>query len=403
MSPKRIKIILPIVIVVVAIALLLFLGKARQPAEQKEELPIGVLVDAITAQVEDIQYSIRSQGTVQPKLMTSLISEVNGRIIAVSDRFVEGGFFAKGDVLITIEQDDYLTAVKAAEANVARASASLEEEKARVRVAEEEWASFAEGVAPELGLRRPQLARELANVRSAEAELERAVRDLSRTEIKAPFAGMLQSRSVNLGQFVTRGSTLGMVFGTDIAEIRLPLTDHDIAFITLPPNGNGEYPIVQLSAAIAGQLHQWQGALIRTEGVLDERSRVIYGVVQFNDPYQLLAAEAKEPLRFGRFVQAQVQGVTTQQVVVLPRNLLRPQNQVLLVDAENKLEFRDVVVQRSDDRYSYVANGLQAGDLLTISAMPNPLPGMQVRLGRVDGAWQQDTVTATVSTNEAQE
>ncbi|MCH8537537.1 MAG: efflux RND transporter periplasmic adaptor subunit [Alkalimonas sp.] len=403
MSPKQIKIILPIVIVVLAVAVLIFLSKARQPAEQREELPTGVLVDAITAQVEDIQYRIASQGTVQPKLKTSLISEVNGRITEVSENFVEGGFFAKGELLVKVEQDDYLTAVKAAEANLARASASLEEEKARVRVAEEEWASFTEGVAPELGLRRPQLARELANVRSAEAELERAVRDLSRTEIRAPFAGMLQSRSVNLGQFISRGSNLGMIFGTDLAEVRLPLTDHDTAFITLPSRGQGGYPEVKLTAAIAGNLHQWQGSLIRTEGVLDERSRVIYGVVQVDDPYQLQAHSKAEPLRFGRFVQAQIAGVSSQQVVVLPRNLLRPQNQVLLVDAEHKLEFRDVTVQRTDERYAYVTAGLQAGDLLAISAMPNPLPGMQVRLGRVDGEWQQDTATASTTSTEPQE
>lgn len=403
MSPKLIKIVLPIVIVVVAVGLLVFLSKARQPAEQRDELPTGVLVDAITAHVEDIQYRIVSQGTVQPKLMTSLISEVNGRIIEVSPNFVEGGFFAKGELLVKVEQDDYLTAVKAAEANLARASASLEEEKARVRVAEGEWASFTEGVAPELGLRRPQLARELANVRSAEAELERAARDLRRTEIRAPYAGILQSRSVNIGQFISRGTSLGMIYGTDIAEVRLPLTDHDTAFIHLPTRGQGDYPDVQLSAVIAGRLQQWQGKLIRTEGVLDQRSRVIYGVVQVNDPYQLTLSNQAEPLRFGRFVQAQVQGVASQQVVVLPRNLLRPQNQVLLVDAEYKLEFRDVIVQRTDERYAYVAEGLVAGDLLAVSAMPNPLQGMQVRLGRVDGEWLEPTITAATSDTDKQE
>lgn len=403
MSSKRIKIIVPIIILVVAIAVLLLLSKARQPAEQREELPVGVLVDVITAQVEDIQYRIASQGTVQPQLMTSLISEVNGRIMEVSDNFVEGGFFAKGELLVKVEQSDYLTAVKAAEANLARANASLEEEKARVRVAEEEWASFTEGVAPELGLRRPQLARELANVRSAEAELERAQRDLSRTEIRAPYAGMLQSRSVNMGQFISRGTNLGMIYGTELAEVRLPLTDHDTAFLRLPNRGQGDYPEVQLSAVIAGHLHQWQGRLIRTEGVLDERSRVIYGVVQVDDPYQLQPHSNAEPLRFGRFVQAQIEGVSSQQVVVLPRNLLRPQNQVLLVDAAQQLEFRDVSVQRTDEHYAYVAAGLQAGDLLAVSAMPNPLPGMQVRLGRVDGEWQQEAAVAATSTTEPQE
>ncbi|MDP4529413.1 efflux RND transporter periplasmic adaptor subunit [Alkalimonas delamerensis] len=398
MTPKQLKIILPLAILAVAIVLMMLLKQGRQPAEQREDLPTGVLVDTITSQQESLIYRVSSQGTVRPKLMTNLVSEVNGRITEVSPNFVEGGFFAAGELLVKVEQDDYLTAVKAAEANLARATAALEEERARVRVAEEEWASFTDGLAPELGLRRPQLARELANVRSAEAELERAVRDLSRTEIRAPYAGLLQSRAVNLGQFISRGTVLGNILGTDLAEIRLPLSDHDLAFMRLPGPDNPNYPAVELSAVVAGQLQQWQGKLVRTEGVLDERSRVIYAVVQVEDPYQL-QRPGDSPLRFGRFVQANIEGIASGAVFRVPRNLLRPGNQLLLVDADNKLEFRTVQVQRTDERYAYISAGLSDGEHLAVSALPNPLAGMQVRLGRVNGEWQE--VDSTSQTAQA--
>ncbi|MCC5852557.1 MAG: efflux RND transporter periplasmic adaptor subunit [Alkalimonas sp.] len=395
MTPKQLKIILPLAILAVAIVLMMLLKQGRQPAEQREDLPTGVLVDTITSQQESLIYRVSSQGTVRPKLMTNLVSEVNGRITEVSPNFVEGGFFAAGELLVKVEQDDYLTAVKAAEANLARATAALEEERARVRVAEEEWASFTDGSAPELGLRRPQLARELANVRSAEAELERAVRDLSRTEIRAPYAGLLQSRAVNLGQFISRGTVLGNILGTDLAEIRLPLSDHDLAFMRLPGPDNPKYPAVELSAIVAGQLQQWQGTLVRTEGVLDERSRVIYAVVQVEDPYQLTGS-GNTPLRFGRFVQANIEGIASGAVFRVPRNLLRPGNQLLLVDADYKLEFRTVQVQRTDERYAYISAGLSDGEHLAVSALPNPLAGMQVRLGRVNGEWLENPAESTI-------
>lgn len=386
MAKQKLKIILPVVILLIAVLLMIVLMKGRQPAEQREDVAVGVLVDVISAQPEELIYRISSQGTVRPRLMTSLVSEVNGRIIEVSPNFVEGGFFAAGELLVKVEQDDYLTAVKAAEANLARATAALQEELARVRVAEEEWASFTEGEAPELGLRRPQLARELANVRSAEAELERAARDLSRTELRAPYAGLLQSKTVNIGQFISRGTVLGSIFGTDLAEVRLPLTDHDLAFMLLPGGEQSSYPLVELTALVAGQQQHWQGRLTRTEGVLDERSRVIYAVVQVDDPYRL-QTDGKQPLRFGRFVHAAIEGSSSGQVIRLPRNLVRPGNQVLLVNADSQLEFRPVQVQRTDERYAYVMEGLAAGEHLVVSALPNPLAGMQVRLGRVDGEW----------------
>ena len=340
---------------------------------------------------QDLVYRIESQGTVKPRLETSLVSEVNGRIVEVADNFVEGGFFNAGDLLVRVEQADYLTNVKAAEASLANAQSALEEEKARGRVAEEEWRSFTDGTAPELGLRRPQLAGALANVRSAEAELERAKRDLSRTEIRAPYAGMVRGRAVNLGQFITRGGSVGIIYGTDIAEIRLPITDNDAGFIQLPQSIDAQFqPDVTLTAVVAGAVTQWPAKLVRTEGVLDERSRVIYAVAQVNDPYRRKTPGAT-PLRFGRFVQAQIMGNATTDVVVIPRHLLLAQQQVLVIDTDNQLQFRSVVLERSDEQFAYIRSGFEATDRLATSAIANPLAGTLVRIA---GAEQPAELTA---------
>lgn len=380
MAAKIIKIIVPVAVIVLAVVAAIGLASMRKPPEKKEEQRLGILVNAQQIASQDLTYRIQSQGTVRPKLETNLSSEVNGRIVEVAEHFIEGGFFNKGDLLVRVEQADYLTNVKAAEASLANAQSALEEEKARGRVAEEEWRSFTAGKAPELGLRRPQLAGALATVRSAEAELERANRDLARTEIRAPYSGMVKSRGVNLGQFISRGTSVGIIYGTDIAEIRLPLTDNDLAFLQIPDfTQNTNQPEVVLTAAVAGQIMQWPARLVRTEGVLDERSRVIYAVAEVTDPYQRVSRK-QSPLRFGRFVQAQIMGNATEQVVVIPRHLLLAQQQVLVVDKESQLQFRPVIVERADERSAYIRSGFIDGDRLATSAIANPLAGTVVRV-----------------------
>ncbi len=380
MAAKIIKIMIPVGLIVIAVALAVGLMSLRKPPEKKQEQRQAVLINAEPIQAEDLVYRIKSQGTVKPKLETFLSSEVNGRIVEVAASFIEGGFFNEGDLLIRVEQSDYHTNVKAAEASLANAQSALEEEKARGRVAENEWRSFTDGKAPELGLRRPQLAGALANVRSAEAELERARRDLARTEIRAPFSGMVKSRSVNLGQFISRGTSVGVIYGTDVAEVRLPITDNDSAFIQLPDFAADDVkPEVVLTAVVGGEVLQWPAKLVRTEGVLDERSRVIYAVAQINDPYQR-NGNAQAPLRFGRFVQAEIMGDAAKQVIVVPRHLLLAQKQILVVDKDNQLQFRPVVLDRTDDRFAYVRSGFVTGDRLATSAIANPLAGTVVRV-----------------------
>lgn len=380
MNAKVIKIAVPLLIVVLAVIAAVGLSKARKPPEKVSEAKAALLVEVQPVTRQDVVYQIESQGAVTPKTETSLVSEVNGRIVRVADDFVEGGFFKAGDVLVQVEPADYQTSVKAAEAALANAQAALEEEKARVKVAEEDWRSFQAGTAPQLGLRRPQLASALAKVRSAEADLDRAKRDLGRTEIRAPYAGMVKSRTVDLGQFVSRGTSIGMIYGTDVAEVRLPLTDNDLAYLELPkPNQTGNKPAVMLEAVVAGQTLAWSAELARTEGVLDERSRVIYAVAEIKDPYQLNNSSA-EPLRFGRFVQAKIIGRTASQVVVVPRHLLRPSDQLLVVDQANQLQFRQVKIDRADEKLAFILDGFMAGDQILQSPVTNPMPGLVVRV-----------------------
>lgn len=370
---------IPLAIILVASVAAMIMISSKEPPEKKPVEEKAFLVDASPVTKQDLTYVIKSQGTVKPKVETILSAQVSGKVVDVADAFIAGGFFKQGDVLVQLEQDDYITDLKAAEAELARAQAALEEEQARGKVAAEEWKSVSSSAAPELGLRKPQLAKEKANVRAAEAKVERAKRNLERTTIRAPYDGMVKEKRVDLGQFVVSGSQVGTIFNTEIAEIRLPLTDKDLAYLDLP--GQSNQPVdVTLTARVAGKTASWQGKLARTEGVLDETRRVLYAVAEVNDPYLRNAQQPGNVLNFGRFVQVEIQGNKGEDIVVLPREVLRIDGTVLVVGSDRKIEIRAVNVHRADDKFVYISEGLDDGELVATTAIPNPYEGMTVRL-----------------------
>ncbi len=381
---KVIKIVAPIAILAVAVvAALLMIGNRPAP-EQEEQKQVSLLVDVMEAEPRDIRFSVQTQGAVKPKLQAELISEVQGAIVAVSPKFVNGGFFKHGDVLVSIDPADYRAALHSAEAELMRAKANLQEEQARAKVAELDWKNYSPDKTPELGLRKPQLAREVANVRSAQAAYDRAKRDLDATEIRAPYDGIVYRKQVDLGQFVSIGGRIGTIYGTDIAEVRLPVLDDELAYLEMPfiyDHENASMPQVSLSATVAGQPLQWQARLKRSEGIIDETNRVVYLVAEVSDPYGLKRqGSGYVPLKFGRFVSAEISGQLVKSVYAIPRHLLRRGEQILLVDEARKLTLKDVTVARYDADFAYITAGLSPGDWLAITPISNPLEGMLVRL-----------------------
>ena len=383
MKSALVKAGLPLLIVIVAIVVAAGMIMSKKPPEKNEVEQKAFLVNASPVEMQDLNFVVKSQGTVQPKIETVLSAQVSGKVVSVSDAFIEGGMFLKGDVLMQLEQDDFITDLKSAEAELARATAALEEEQARGKVAAEEWRTVKTSVAPELGLRKPQLAKEMANVRAAEAQLERAKRNLQRTTITAPYDGLVKSRNVDLGQFVSTGSQIGMIYSTGKAEVRMPLSDNDLAYLQLPGQSEGDIAVT-LRAKVAGKEVSWQGVLARDEGVLDSQRRVIYAIAEVADPYLRTNGLHNVQLKFGRFVQAEIVGNRGENIVVLPRNVLRLDGTVLIVDPQRKLTIRSVQVQRADEKFVYINSGLEAGELVVTSAVPNPYDGMLVRLPEDD-------------------
>ncbi|MFT5049494.1 MAG: RND family efflux transporter MFP subunit [Chlamydiales bacterium] len=347
--------------------------------------PVLPLVSVTEALASTHTYHVMAHGTVQARTASELVAEVEGRVIQVSPSLVNGGFFEAGDLLLEIDREDYQLARAQAEQSLAAAERRLFEEQADAALAREEWDALGEGDGTPLALHLPQVAEARATLAAARAGLERAERDLARTQVRAPFVGRVSAKSVDLGQFVSRGKTLAHIYAVDYAEVRLPLPDAELAFLDLPLIYRGEgaavdQPQVVLSTEFGGQRHSWRAQIVRTEGEIDPATRMVIAVARVDDPYGRGDDLDRPPLAVGMFVQAHVTGRRVDDVFVLPREALRGTGRVFIMDDEDRLRMRQVQVLRADRDGLVIGQGLQDGDRVIVSPLETVTDGTLLRL-----------------------
>jgi len=408
---KFFKNILPLGLIVLSAAVvygLMHISKSKRPERKAAEVQ-AIVVNAIPAEVTSLKLSVFSQGSVKPRTETTVVAEVSGKIVDVSPNFIAGGFFRDGEVLLQIDPSDYQAALKRAQANLASRKAQYADQKARSEQAMKDWTNLGrQGTPSDLTLRKPQLAEALANVQAAEADLQKAQRDLQRTRISVPYDGLVRSKKADIGQYVAPGTPLGVTFAIDSAEIRLPLSATDVSFLDLPSATNPEnkqFPRVTLRSDTAGISGEWQAEIIRTEGVVDEQSRVTYAVARVIDPYGVLGLSVQSDLRVGTFVRAEIEGVQVDNVIVLPRAVLSTNNTVLVANEKDELEIRPVSLIRAEPRRVYISDGLKSGEWVITTLLDAPIPGTLVAVtGRDKTSSDQnsgdDSVVASVETKQ---
>ena len=391
MKPALVRILrflLPLIIVAGAGLVALTMIWSRPPVEILTPVvaPPGVRVHEVT--LADAPLTVTSQGTVQPRTESQLVPEIAGRVTWVAPSFAEGGFFEAGDVLVRIDPFDYEQMLVSARSQLAQARLRLAEEEAEAEVAEREWETLGRGDPRELALRKPQLDDAHASVAAAEAGVERATRDLERADIRAPYAGRVRAKNVDIGQYVRVGDTVATVYAVDVAEIRLPLPDDELAYLDLPLSYRGverqTQPGVTLHARFAGETHAWKGRIVRTESEIDSVSRMVHAIAEVADPYAPGPNPNRPPLAVGMYVEAEIGGRTARDVAVLPRETLRGRDQMLVVTPDDRLSFRTVDVLRTSTESVVVQSGLQAGELVVISPLDTPADGMLVQLTDAD-------------------
>jgi len=386
-SPKTLRNLLTaLVILVLGAASAGILVKIGNKPERKTPPAARPVVSAYTVSSETDPIRVRSFGSVKAKRSVSVVTRVNGEVMEKSSHFEAGGYFSKGELLLKIEDTDYILAVEQARANVAQSEYNLARAEEEAQVAQREWERIgnegfdsAEGSEPTaLVMHEPQLKLARANLEAAKAARAQAELNLERCNISAPFDGRVLDTSIDAGQFIRSGTALGTIYATDIAEVTVSIADDDLAWITVNYDAaDGGVP-VDVSADFAGAEHHWQGRAVRLGGAVDSRSRLVSVVVEIPDPYE--RSGNRPPLIEGMFVDVLFSAEPPAGSVVIPRTALRPGDQVWVIDQQGKLRIRQVQVARAGIEQAVITDGLASGDRVCISNLQYVTDGMAVRV-----------------------
>jgi len=387
-------------------ALIALMGALRPDIEAQEAVVTPPTVFYETARAQPVTLDVATQGEVRPRTDISLTAQVSGRIEKTSDVFVDGGAFKEGELLIKIEDADYRLQVTSAGARVAQARETLSREEAESALAKQDFEELGFDRDPsDLTLRLPQLAQARANYEAALADQRVAQLNLERTEISAPFPGRVRQRLTGPGQFVAPGAQLGTIFSTDVAEIRLPLTDNDLAKLGLPVAFNetedNPGPPVDLSAVIGGELHNWRGRIVRTDGAIDPATRQISAIAVVEDPYGE-GADGDTPLAIGLFVDALIEGKPYESAIVLPRSALYGIDRVYVIAEDDTLEERMVRVVSSGRDTITLASGVAPGERVVTSPLRGAgegdkvLPTLPLGGGDAQSAEEDDAIVESM-------
>jgi len=378
------RVILPILILGVAILMAAVL--VRTPPQVVES---AVEVRAVTVRVaevrrETIQLSVESQGKVQAAQTASLSAPVAGPIAWISPSLEAGGYLQEGETLLRLDTSDFETVL-------ARSRAALQQTQAEANHAANELSRL-EDLAQQRLVSDSQLqdAKRSADVSAsrltdAQASYDQAELDLQRAEIKAPFNAIVATKEVELGQYVNRAESIAVLFGADVVDVRVPLAIRQLGYLDFPLGVRGELPADQAPDVIVtgmygGQEHHWQGKLVRTEAAIDANSNTVQTIIRVSQPEggDQLPGYAVIPLPIGLYVQAEIQGKQLHDIIALPRKVIRNNNQVLVVDAENKMHYRDVEIFRLEEDRVLISGGLEPGERICTSPIQAVTEGMLV-------------------------
>jgi len=381
------RIVLPIVILMGCFLVSSYLIRNPTTVEEAavEIIPVSVRVAEVS--LESVDLVVGSQGKVQAAQTVSLSAAVAGPIEWISPSMESGGYAGEGEVLLRLETSDFETAVERSRANMQQtlaeavfADAELErlQELAERRLASDSQLQDAQ--------RRAEVSR--ARLVDAEASFRQAELDLDRTELRAPFNAVIQTREVELGQYVNRAQSVAILFGADEVEVRVPLAMRQLGFLDVPLGQRGEIPEqnapeVTLTGTYGGKQYQWQGKLVRIEASIDPNSNTVQTIIRVPQPVagdQSAMQQPKAiPLPIGLYVEANIKGKTVDDIIALPRSVIRNNNQVLIVDAENKMYFREVEIFRLEEQKVLISGGILPGERICISPIQAVVDGMAVQ------------------------
>lgn len=369
-----------ILFLVIGVMVSRFIINTRPQVKRKAPKKMKTLVRVVEVSPRSARVQVRAQGRVVAAREITLKARVSGQVVYLHPDFIPGGIIGKDEILLKLDDTDYQLNLRQQEDALALAEADLRIEEGSQTVARQEWeliTSLSEDVdmsSRDLALRKPQLAKAEALVKSAQTAIERARVDLDRTVIRAPFNLIVRAENIDLGSEVLISTNLATLAATDIfwAEISLPA--EKLAWFDLPDGKKRGSPAL----IHARQKEPYAGRIVSLAPDLDKDGLMARLLIAITDPLGL--QNGRQPLLLGGFVQAEIKGHSLDNVYQIPRSVLHENDIVMLVDDENRLQLQPVTVAWRGLESVFVSRGLTPRSKVVISSVAAPISGMPLKV-----------------------
>lgn len=341
---------------------------AQTPADSPPppEVPVRRVVE------QPVPFRVEFTGQSAASHHVDVRARVSGYVVQVP--YPEGEPVPAGTLLFEIDPRPFVAVHARAEAEVARAQAAVKLARQELERAERLAAGDAIAL-EELQRRRTDLETAGASLAAAVAQREAAALDVEFTRVKAPVAGRVSRSLVRPGNLISGGDAGGTLLATLVVSTPL----HVLFNVDEPAYR-------QLAGLLAS------GAVLRAEVTLGGETRPAEGVLDYLAPSldggsgtaqaRVVLPNPDGRLAPGMFARVTVIADTPEPRVLIPEIAIGARQgtrYVLVVDQENKITHRPVVLGERRGAERVVAQGLVSGEAIVVNGLQRLRPGMTVQ------------------------
>lgn len=391
-NKKTIVLVLGILAAMIIVSGLFML--TRPVSMKKKPLAARYAVNVIEVSVGEAPVQIRALGTIKPFQETNVNARVSSQVIYLSEHSDIGAIVKKGEVLVKLDPDTFVSTLQSKKSELAKAKAAYQLEMGQQSVAKAEAeqlkqlsSSFiGDVIISDLALRAPQLAQAKADVEAAEAAVKMAQLDVDYTIIKAPYNAMVTERNVSLGSLANAQDNLMTLVGIDEYRIEAAVAIDKLTSLNLKQNVNTNVQITTTTGVVR------EGRIIRQVASLDAATRMGRVLIGISDP---LGLKNNEPaLILGDHAEVLFKAGSLENAVIVPRKALQPNDSIFVAkpaeqseenggETEYTLDIRDVDIAWKDLDNVYIRGGLAESEYVITSVIASPIQGMPLTISNI--------------------